>query len=131
MRRKLRMWVANSLAVIVLVSGALVTPGTVLCIGPGHHCHLENPIGDSCSTPLPAPNRPATNVPDGCPRGSRDITLSVPARSTDNGIAALFCPPLTVAAAYIATCTLSRAEPSFVGAARAAAPQRSTTILRC
>jgi hypothetical protein len=98
-RLKLRMWIANSLMAILLVSGALITPGTVLCIGPGHHYHLEDPIGDSCSTRLPTTGHSAPSVPDGCPKGSRDIDLSVAARSTDKGIAAfLFCPPLAGAA---------------------------------
>ena len=41
MRQKPRMWVVNTLTVIMLVSNALITPGTVLCIGPGHHCGIK------------------------------------------------------------------------------------------
>ena len=132
MGRELRRWVAYSLAAIVLVSGALITPGTVLCIGPGHHCHLENPIGDSCNTRLPARDQSGPNVPDGCPKGSKDISLSVPALSSGKGIAAfLFCSPLALTAAYVLVWTLSRAAPSFTEAVRTGTPQRSTTILRC
>src|SRR6516162_8965065 len=80
----MRRAVSNVLAFAVLASGLLISPDTVLCLGPRNHCHLEMVIGTSCNNDMPGPHGSASHPPDGCPRGSKDFRLSVDAHRTDN-----------------------------------------------
>lgn len=134
MRWILRGRIAGLVTTILLSAGAFPSTGTVLCIGPGHHCHFENPMGDSCATRASALDHSAApKAPDGCPKGSRDVTLSIPVRPSEKGIAALaFNPPLAVLAGNVRNLMLFPIRTPFAGDALAKTPQRSSsTILRC
>jgi hypothetical protein len=130
MGRMLRIRVATLLATVVLLSSAMTMPGAVLCIGPGNHCHFENPLGESCGWQFPVRNDSMPEPSDGCPKGSRDVTLRVPARPSENALAApLFTPALTVIEGAVQLLTLPSREYLFTQGVGAAL-QRSTTILR-
>ena len=132
MRKVVHIRVASLLVAILLFANVFPTAATVLCIGPGHHCHFENPVGDSCGSRAAVPRHSAPKEPDGCPKGSRDVALCVPARPTERGISALtFSSPFAVLASKVVI-LVSPARPFFGTVAHAATPQRPTmTILRC
>jgi len=78
----IRSAVSNVLALIMLASGALILPDTVLCLGPGNHCHLEVVVGASCNDQM-EPHSAAPRLPDGCPKGSKDFRLRTDSHRTD------------------------------------------------
>jgi len=127
--RTLRQQLARLLASSALVGIVAIAPGTVVCVGPGSHCHLENPIGGSCNSSEPS-ERSSSRAPDGCPRGSRDFQLSVAAHH-DVGIAAFISSPPPAPARAAALSAAPRAAPHYIGAAGLAAPPNSTVVLRC
>ncbi len=94
MRRTVRRVLAGLIAGLLLLSAAVTGPNTVLCFGPGNHCHLENPMGASCTAPVRSA-RHAPRDPDGCPAGSRDIRVNVDTHRANSGAAV--AAPLTAA----------------------------------
>ncbi len=88
----------NVLTMIILVGSALTAPGTVLCLGPGHHCHLEAAAGAICNNDLPGTHGLTPRPRDGCPKGSRDFRLSVDSHRTDTmGVIAVAAAALFIA----------------------------------
>jgi hypothetical protein len=74
--------VLDLLAFLVVVVSTLDALGTVLCVGPGSHYHLEIVVGASCNDGPPASRG---SVPrDGCPSGSRDFRLAVDTHRSDH-----------------------------------------------
>jgi hypothetical protein len=80
----------------------LIIPGTVLCLGPGNHCHLEMTAGPDCNADLAGSQAPAHRPRDGCPKGSRDFQLRVDCHRGDImrivgvTVAALFTVPVPI-----------------------------------
>ena len=71
------------LSAALFISAVATTPDTVLCMGPGHHCHLETMLGAGCNDSLQDPGFSTHQLPDGCPKGSKDFRLSVVTHRSD------------------------------------------------
>jgi hypothetical protein len=90
--RKMMPWFSRAvlsyvLAVIILTGAAVITPDTVLCVGPAGHYHLEIVVGTGCTRFVPGltgPKSPGSQPTDGCPKGSKDFRLSVDSQRADN-----------------------------------------------
>jgi hypothetical protein len=54
MLRFVRTAFSHALVVLLLLGGTEMLPESVLCVGPGNHCHFETVVGASCSQQLPA-----------------------------------------------------------------------------
>ena len=126
-----RSTVLDLLALLVLVGGTLNTPGTVLCVGPGNHYHLEVVVGASCNDALPAPRGLVPHPHDGCPSGSKDFRLGIDTHRSENSCvlkapaSALWLPCGLVEVSNLSHPLAS--APAF-GTPRASNP---TVILRC
>lgn len=131
MVRVLRTALSYLLAAFLLLGGTVITPDTVLCVGPGNHCHLETAVGASCSEgPVADPSTPRPR--DGCPKGSRDLRLSVDTHRSDNGIGtATFTLLLTVAIGVIEPSRLSNERSHSGRSLRVQGSPHLTVILRC
>jgi hypothetical protein len=132
MLRAVRTAFAYLVAAFLLLGGTLVTPDTVLCVGPGNHYHLETVLGASCSGPLSASDGSAPRPRDGCPQGSRDLRLSVDTHRSDNPPdAATFTQVLTVPTGVVELSEFSNEQPRLVRLPRMRDSQSLTVILRC
>jgi len=105
-------------------------PNTVLCLGPGSHCHLEILLGDGCSVQVPTRRPSAPRLPDGCPRGSRDFRVSVDTHHTNDGpvLAGVTIRPFRASATVP---VLSRTGSSLARVPEASALPLSSVVLRC
>ena len=101
-RRLCAAWSLSVLVFLVLASGLLILPDTVLCLGPHNHCHLELVVGASCNSELAERHRSTTGPADRCPKGSRDFRLNVDSQRT-NSSHSLTAPPamLCIASALL------------------------------
>lgn len=119
----------NALATIILVGSALTAPGTVLCLGPGNHCHLEATAGANCSDGLPASHGAAPRPHDGCPKGSRDFRLSVDSHRTD----AMHAVAPAASPLFVISCLVEiSSHPELSSAGFSATLQlHSAIVLRC
>jgi hypothetical protein len=57
------------LAAFAVLGATSIAPDTVLCVGPGNHCHFETVVGASCGEQ--GPRSPSSVPRDGYPRGSQ------------------------------------------------------------
>jgi hypothetical protein len=132
MVRELRTALAYLLAAFLLLGGIVITPGTVLCVGPGNHCHLETAVGASCSEEGPVSDPSTPRPRDGCPKGSRDLRLSVDTHRSDNAIGvATFTLLLTVAMGVIEPSRLSNERSHPGRSLRVHDSPHLIVILRC
>lgn len=132
MNRIIHTALSYGLALVTLLSGSIMTPEAVLCVGPGNHCHLETVVGTSCNSDVPAAHGSAPQPQDGCPRGSKDFRLTVDTHRTDNTctIATFVAAALLVASGI----ELQSYPPSIQFLSRLPIPQmlqHSTIVLRC
>jgi hypothetical protein len=132
MQRITRSVACYVLAVLILVGETVMTPDTVLCLGPGNHCHLETVVGASCNEQLPISDSSAPAPRDGCPKGSKDLRLGVDTHRNDNTfVAAVFAPVLAVATGVVELSDLSLRVPGTSRSPRAQQSQTLIVILRC
>ncbi len=129
LNKAVRSLAVNALATIILVGSALTAPGTVLCLGPGNHCHLEATAGANCSDDLPASRGAAPRPRDGCPSGSRDFRLSVDSHRTDTMRAIAIAASALFVISFFADFLSVREVPS--AGFSAARKLRCAIILRC
>jgi len=107
-----------------------MTRDSVLCLGPGNHCHFETVVGASCNQTIPASDSAAPSPRDGCPKGSKDLRLGVDTHRGDNtSFVAEFAPVL--AAVTGAVKLLAHQEPYLSRFPRAQEARILTTVLRC
>lgn len=127
--KAVRSLAVSALATIILVGSALTAPGTVLCLGPAHHCHLEAAAGANCNNNLLASPASAPRPRDGCPKGSRDFRLSVDSHRTDamHAVAAAASP------LFVISCLVEiSSHPELSSAGFSATLQlHSAIVLRC
>jgi hypothetical protein len=120
------------LGALLLLSGTVITPDTVLCVGPGNHCHVETAVSASCSEEGPVSDPSTPRPRDGCPKGSRDLRLSVDTHRSDNAIgAAAFAQVLTVTIGVIEPSRHSNERAHPTRSPLVHDSQRLTVILRC
>ncbi len=127
--RGVRSVICKMLAFLVLVGGTLNTPGTVLCVGPGNHCHLEVVVGASCNDDLLGLHGSAPRARDGCPRGSKDFRLSVDSHRTDARPVIAVPAALFVASSLVESSPPSRSSSSGFPITRGSL--YSAIVLRC
>jgi hypothetical protein len=128
----MRRVISNALALVMLTSGILISPDTVLCLGPHHHCHLEVVVGSSCNNDPPGARGSAPGPSDGCPRGSKDFRLSVDSHRIDNSrVLAAPAAMLFAISGRIRISDGSSLRPSYPGSLVAWEPQHSEIVLRC
>ena len=118
------------LVALVVLGAISIPPETVLCVGPGNHCHLEAVVGASCGEQEPRATNAAPR--DHCPKGSKDIRVSFPARRSDKHFTATaFVMALAVSPALV---KLFEPSDKRLGLPRLAYVQGlaiTTVILRC
>ena len=130
MTRFVRTAFSYVLAALLLLGGA--EQGTVLCLGPSNHCHLETVVGASCSEQLPVSDSSAPSPRDGCPKGSKDLRLGVDThRSNNTSVVAAFAPMLAVVTGVVEPSKHSHEEPYLSRSPRAQQSRTLTVILRC
>lgn len=120
------------LLVLLPVDGAITTSHSVLCLGPGNHCHLETIVGRSCDIHQMIPDRSLPRPRDGCPRGSKDFRLGVDTHRTGNtrAVAALAEVPFAISLLRDAADSL-RSRPAFSPLAISQKSARCSVVLRC
>jgi hypothetical protein len=129
MKRSVQSAVARLLALVMFVGSTLIAPGTVLCLGPGNHCHLEVTAGAECNSFVPGSEVPASGPRDGCPTGSKDFRISVDSHRTDTmGVIALATMPVLIAWCPVEISPLWRLSPTRFSIAR---ELNSAPVLRC
>src|SRR5215472_1909581 len=100
MPKTLRRAACYVLAILISLGGAVMRPDSVLCVGPGNHCHFETIVGASCYELSPAADSSVPRPRDGCPKGSRDLRLGVdPHRSDNNPNVKVSAPRLAIGSA--------------------------------
>jgi hypothetical protein len=121
------------LALLIIVSGALNTPGTVLCVGPGNHYHLEVVVGAGCVDGLPASQGVMPRPRDGCPSGSKDFRLTVDTCRSDNTrVISAPAAALLLPSGLMEFSNLSHPPESFCALPTSSSPAfHSTIVLRC
>jgi hypothetical protein len=130
MTRSLRIAFTNAPTALVLLAGA--AQNTVLCLGPGNHCHLETFVGASCGEQLPISDSSAPAPRDGCPKGSKDLRLGVDTHRSDNtSVIAAFAPVLAVATGVLELSKLSHQKPCPSRFPRTQEARILTIVLRC
>jgi hypothetical protein len=130
MTRSLRIACSHLLAALVLLSGT--AQGTVLCLGPGGHCHLETVVGASCGEQLAVSGRSLPAPPDGCPKGSKDIRLGIDTHRNDNtSFVAGLTSVLRVAIGVVEPFRLSRQVPCLSRFLCAHEARVLSIVLRC
>ncbi len=123
--------ILDLVAFLVVVGGTLNTPGSVLCVGPGNHYHLEVVVGASCNDGLPVSRGLEPRPHDGCPSGSKDFRLTIDTHRSDNTrvirapAAALLLP-----SGLVEFSNLSHPPESFLPFHTPSA-SHSTIVLRC
>ncbi len=127
--KAVRIMAVNARATIMLVGSALTAPGTVLCLGPGNHCHLEAAAGANCNDNLLVSPASAPRPRDGCPKGSRDFRLSVDSHRTDTMRAIAIAAAALFVTFFVADFSSVR-EVAWAGFS-AALNLRCPIILRC
>jgi hypothetical protein len=118
------------LAALVVLGATTIPPDTVLCVGPGNHCHFETVVGAICGDQ--GPRSPSSVPRDGCPRGSKDIGVSFPAQRSDNNFTpTAFALALAVSLALVKLFAPSHKRPSVPRFAYVQGLPITTVILRC
>jgi hypothetical protein len=131
MSRAIRSIFLVMLALLVLLVGALNTMGTLLCVGPGNHYHLEMVFGGGCGDGLPASGHQAPRPRDGCPRGSKDYRLAVDSHRSDNTrLSRAPAAVLVVLSGLVEFSNLSQPR-EIVLSFRTPGLSHSTVVLRC
>ena len=123
--------ISNLLAAVMFFGSAATIPNTVLCTGPGGHCHLETVAGESCdeqASPSPArDSRPS----DGCPKGSRDFRTSVDSHRSDNRSFVVTSSLIRALSSPIVRSAMAPAGVSLLPVPRPWQSSPSTIVLRC
>ena len=118
------------LAAALLLGGTAMAPDSVLCLGPGNHCHFETVVAASCSERVPASSNSAPR--DGCPRGSKDFRVGLDTHRCDNNfVATAFAQVLSMATALLEPFAPLRRAPEFFRFPHAQDAAILTVILRC
>jgi hypothetical protein len=129
--RAIRSTILVVLVLLVVLVGALNTMGTLLCVGPGNHYHLEMVIGGACGDGLPASRDRAPRPRDGCPRGSKDYRLAADTHRSDNTrLSRAPAAVLVVLSGLVEFSNLSQPRETFLSL-RALGLPHSTIVLRC
>ena len=132
MPRCIRTAISYLFAILISLSGTVMLPGSVLCVGPGNHCHFETVVGASCdgslSAPIPASPRPR----DGCPKGSRDLRLGVDTqRGNKSSVIQSLAPGLAAPTGSGEPLKVLQRRSALPRSLRAQPSRISTTVLRC
>jgi hypothetical protein len=131
MNRAIRSTFLVMLALLIFLFSALNTMGTVLCVGPGNHYHLEIVVGGGCGNGPPPSRHQAPRPPDGCPRGSKDYRLAVDTHPSDNPrVIEAPAVALLMFSGLVEFSNLSQPRETFLSF-RTPGVSHSTLILRC
>ena len=130
MRRVSKSAVSYALAILILIAGTAISPNSVLCLGPGNHCHLETIVGASCSDHVPVSDRATPSPRDGCPKGSKDVRLGVDTHRTNKSPVATSPPILAIATGVVTLPSLPRDAIELSRFPRSEQSQTLTVVLR-